>query len=89
MNSILQCIQHIDPLTQYFLKGDYQKDVNKNNPLGSGGRVGKFYQFICLRFCYADPHHCSALSPLCSICICFLSERNMDRGVLNIGATLT
>eukprot|EP00804_Cyclotella_cryptica_P029210 CCRYP_011647-RC/>CCRYP_011647-RC protein AED:0.05 eAED:0.05 QI:124/1/1/1/1/1/6/1079/1337 len=43
MNSILQCINHINPITQYFLKGDYIKDVNKNNPLGSGGRVATAY----------------------------------------------
>lgn len=42
MNSILQCINHMNPITQYFLKGDYIKDINKNNPLGSGGRVGRF-----------------------------------------------
>lgn len=40
MNSILQCVNHISPITQYFLKGEYVKHVNKNNPLGSGGRVG-------------------------------------------------
>lgn len=40
MNSILQCVNHIVPITQYFLKGEYVKHVNKNNPLGSGGRVG-------------------------------------------------
>lgn len=40
MNSILQCVNQISPITQYFLKGDYVKHVNKKNPLGSGGRVG-------------------------------------------------
>ncbi|KAL7538034.1 hypothetical protein ACHAXR_008245 [Thalassiosira sp. AJA248-18] len=43
MNSILQCINHIKPLTQYFLKGDYVSEINKNNPLGSGGRVATAY----------------------------------------------
>ena len=43
MNSILQCINHIKPITQYFLKGEYLKEVNKNNPLGSGGRIATAY----------------------------------------------
>ena len=43
MNSILQCINHIKPITQYFLKGDYLKEVNKKNPLGTGGRVAMAY----------------------------------------------
>ena len=43
MNSILQCINHIKPITQYFLKGDYLKEMNKKNPLGSGGRMATAY----------------------------------------------
>jgi len=43
MNSILQCVNQISPITQYFLKGDYVKHVNKKNPLGSGGRVATAY----------------------------------------------
>ena len=43
MNSILQCILHIKPITQYFLKGEYVKEINKSNPLGSGGRLATAY----------------------------------------------
>ena len=43
MNSILQCVNHIKPITQYFLKGDYLAEMNKNNPLGSGGRLATAY----------------------------------------------
>jgi len=43
MNSILQCMNHIAPLTQYFRNGLYHKDLNKQNPLGSGGRVALSY----------------------------------------------
>jgi len=43
LNSILQCINHIEPITQYFLKGNYIKEINKTNPLGSGGRVATAY----------------------------------------------
>ena len=43
MNSILQCLNQIKPITNFFLKGDYLKEINKNNPLGSGGRISTAY----------------------------------------------
>ena len=42
-NSILQCVNHIKPITQHFLKGDYVNEINKRNPLGSGGRIATAY----------------------------------------------
>jgi ubiquitin carboxyl-terminal hydrolase 8 len=43
MNSILQCLNQIKPITSFFLKGEYLKEMNKNNPLGSGGRISTAY----------------------------------------------
>lgn len=43
MNSILQCLNHCKPLTDYFLRGDYKNHLNKDNPLGSGGTVALAY----------------------------------------------
>ena len=43
LNSILQCLNHVMSLTQYFLNGGYKLDLNTNNPLGSGGRVAHAY----------------------------------------------
>ena len=43
LNSILQCLNHIEPLTQFFLSGDFKADLNKTNPLGSGGIVARAY----------------------------------------------
>jgi ubiquitin carboxyl-terminal hydrolase 8 len=43
LNSIVQCLNHIEPLTLYFMKGAYMKDLNRANPLGSGGRVATAY----------------------------------------------
>merc|ERR1740124_282525 len=43
MNSTIQCLNRIEPLTDYFLKGKYSDDINENNPLGSGGRIAKSY----------------------------------------------
>jgi len=39
MNSGLQCLHHIYSLTVYFLKDYYKKDLNKINPLGTGGKL--------------------------------------------------
>lgn len=39
MNSTLQCLAHTDILREYFLSNDYLKDLNKNNPLGTGGEM--------------------------------------------------
>ena len=46
MNSIIQCLNHVVPITQYFLKGTYLKDLNKTNPLGSGGIVASAYSSL-------------------------------------------
>jgi len=37
MNSTLQCLAHTDPLRKYFLSGEYENDLNRDNPLGTGG----------------------------------------------------
>lgn len=43
LNSIIHCLNHIAPLTQYFLEGNYLKEINRKNPLGSGGHVATAY----------------------------------------------
>lgn len=89
MNSILQCINHISPITQYFLKGEYVKHVNRKNPLGSGGRVGA-YQNICLVDLDIACEVCSSLSRNChSHRICILSKRDLDWRIFNISPTNT
>eukprot|EP00546_Thalassionema_frauenfeldii_P013290 CAMPEP_0178928376 /NCGR_PEP_ID=MMETSP0786-20121207/19862_1 /TAXON_ID=186022 /ORGANISM="Thalassionema frauenfeldii, Strain CCMP 1798" /LENGTH=1163 /DNA_ID=CAMNT_0020604219 /DNA_START=39 /DNA_END=3530 /DNA_ORIENTATION=- len=39
MNSTLQCLAHTEPLRRYFLSGDYENDLNRSNPLGTGGEL--------------------------------------------------
>lgn len=39
MNSTLQCLAHTDPLRQYFASGEFRKDLNRDNPLGTGGEL--------------------------------------------------
>jgi len=43
LNSIIQCLNHIQPLTSYFLKGCHEKEINRENPLSSGGLVATAY----------------------------------------------
>ncbi|GKY93302.1 hypothetical protein MPSEU_000297700 [Mayamaea pseudoterrestris] len=49
MNSIIQCLNHIEPLTQYFLNDRYVDDLNTRNPLGSGGNVAQAYASLLKR----------------------------------------
>ena len=43
MNSVLQCLSNTDPLKDYFLSNEYEKDINTENILGSGGEVAHEY----------------------------------------------
>jgi len=39
MNTGLQCLCHLEPFVAYFLTGKHREEINKDNPLGSGGAV--------------------------------------------------
>lgn len=39
MNSTLQCLAHTPLLVKYFLTGEYIPDLNRKNPLGTGGEL--------------------------------------------------
>lgn len=43
MNSMLQCLSFSVPLTDYFLRGEYENDLNRKNPLGTGGKLAEAY----------------------------------------------
>jgi ubiquitin carboxyl-terminal hydrolase 4/11/15 len=43
LNSSLQCLSHIKPLTTYFLTGRHQAEINKTNYLGTGGALAEEY----------------------------------------------
>jgi ubiquitin C-terminal hydrolase len=43
MNSALQCLLSVEPLTRYFLMQRHILEVNKENPLGQGGRLACTY----------------------------------------------
>jgi len=41
MNSALQCLCHTEPLTEYFLSNNYEKDINEQNLLGMKGEIAR------------------------------------------------
>jgi len=43
MNSTLQCLGHSHALQRYFLSGDYRQDLNRDNPLGTGGELASAF----------------------------------------------
>jgi ubiquitin carboxyl-terminal hydrolase 4/11/15 len=52
MNSSLQCISNCYELTDYFLKDFYEKDINTDNPLGSGGDLCRAYSNLLKNMWY-------------------------------------
>jgi hypothetical protein len=46
MNSSLQCLSHIGPLTAYFISDRYVKDINDSSAFGTGGRLAREYSSL-------------------------------------------
>jgi ubiquitin carboxyl-terminal hydrolase 4/11/15 len=44
MNSALQSLSHATPLTRHFLSDRFRSDLNKSNPLGTGGKLALAYE---------------------------------------------
>jgi ubiquitin C-terminal hydrolase len=61
MNSGVQCISHIKELTDYFLKNEYVKDINKNNPLGSKGKLCTAFAKLLQNLWYGDRSYYSPI----------------------------
>ncbi|CAF0837839.1 unnamed protein product [Brachionus calyciflorus] len=43
MNSAIQCMSNVAPLTDYFRNGDYKEEINLVNPLGCKGELAEAY----------------------------------------------
>uniref|UniRef100_A0A670Z706 Ubiquitin carboxyl-terminal hydrolase n=1 Tax=Pseudonaja textilis TaxID=8673 RepID=A0A670Z706_PSETE len=43
MNSALQCLSNVPPLTEYFLNNHYLDELNFSNPLGMKGEIAEAY----------------------------------------------
>lgn len=51
LNSSLQCLSHIKPLTAHFLTGRYETEVNEKNFDGTKGALVREYASL-LQVCY-------------------------------------
>ena len=60
LNSTVQCMSQVEPITQYFLRERYEDDLNRKNPLGSGGHVAAAYASL-LKKIWGGEH--SVLAP--------------------------
>ena len=49
MNSTIQCLAHSDPLRRYFLSNQYTQDLNRHNPLGTGGELALQFASLLAR----------------------------------------
>ncbi|KAF8966337.1 hypothetical protein BDZ97DRAFT_1809088 [Flammula alnicola] len=49
MNSALQCLAHTKELTDYFLSGVYEDELNRDNPLGMGGAIAEAFGALLQR----------------------------------------
>ncbi|PJF18595.1 hypothetical protein PSACC_01589 [Paramicrosporidium saccamoebae] len=43
MNSALQCLSNCEPLTSFFLHGHHVSQINRSNPIGTGGALAEAY----------------------------------------------
>ena len=50
MNCILQCLAHCRGLRDLFLLGQYKLQINKYNPIGTGGRTAEVSYFLNMWF---------------------------------------
>ncbi|XXH05045.1 3',5'-cyclic-nucleotide phosphodiesterase [Hypoxylon texense] len=53
MNAALQCVRSVEELTKYFLSGEWQKELNRENPLSHNGDVAAAYAQL-LKEIYKD-----------------------------------
>lgn len=54
MNTSLQCLSNCFELTEYFLKDLHKKDINKDNPIGTGGDLALAYGIFLKNVWYGD-----------------------------------
>ncbi|KAG1746657.1 uncharacterized protein EDB91DRAFT_1048951 [Suillus paluster] len=62
MNSALQCLAHTKELTDYFLSGVYQEELNPDNPLGMHGAIAEAFGTLLHRI-WARDSAASSYSP--------------------------
>lgn len=43
LNSAMQCLMKVQPLTDYFLNGLHVEEINFDNKLGTGGKISEAF----------------------------------------------
>lgn len=81
MNSIIQCILAVAPLTKYFVQGRYRQEINRKNPLGHKGVLAEeFGEMVTImwtqRFRHIAPRYFK--STLGSLCPQFAGTQQQD-----------
>ena len=61
MNSSLQCLSHIFPLTRYFLTQQYQAHINESSVFGTGGKLANGYYNLLVELWFNNQ---AAISPM-------------------------
>jgi len=54
MNTSLQCLSNCYELTEYFLSDLFRKDINKDNPIGTGGELASAYAVLLKNLWYGS-----------------------------------
>ena len=54
MNSAIQCLVHSEDIRRFFISGDYIKKINKQNPLGTKGKLAIAYGELLSSMCSAS-----------------------------------
>lgn len=54
MNTSLQCLSNCFELTDYFLRDLFKKDINKDNPIGTGGDLACAYSVLLKNLWYGS-----------------------------------
>jgi ubiquitin carboxyl-terminal hydrolase 4/11/15 len=54
MNTSLQCLSNCYELTEYFLLDLFRKDINKDNPIGTGGDLASSYAIFLKNLWYGN-----------------------------------
>ncbi|KAF5362501.1 hypothetical protein D9756_002293 [Leucocoprinus leucothites] len=62
MNSALQCLAHTKELTDYFLSGVFEDELNADNPLGMGGAIAEAFGALLQRI-WASSGSSTSYSP--------------------------
>ncbi|GAA5928184.1 hypothetical protein JCM10213_005673 [Rhodosporidiobolus nylandii] len=46
INAVLQCVAATEPLAEFFLSGDYEKEINLQNPLATKGELARAFSHL-------------------------------------------